>query len=181
MITISQLQHLSIQDISDWGHNGYVSDSEYRIIQKADDTSISFTLELAALPARFEKTWTTSEEDITSYRELLQEGHSFGAFDDGRLTGWVICSEQQWNNTLHIENILVDSSYRRKGVGGMLLKAVTGHARNRRFRQVTLETQSTNVPAIRFYQKQGFAVSGVRLGLYDDCPGEEALFMAYLV
>jgi ribosomal protein S18 acetylase RimI-like enzyme len=47
-----------------------------------------------------------------------------------------------------------------------------------------LETQATNVPAIRFYMALGFAVVGLDLSLYgndDAARGEVALFMARAV
>ena len=47
-------------------------------------------------------------------------------------------------------------------------------------RAIFLETQTTNVPAIRFYRKVGFTLDGIELSLYsnDDWPdGEMALFM----
>jgi len=48
------------------------------------------------------------------------------------------------------------------------------------FRVLVLETQNTNVPAIRFYRKAGFEVEGIDLSYYsntDITDGEIAIFM----
>lgn len=179
--TISSLQELPAHDPGHWGHNGYVTDRIYHVTRQTNETGISFELTLTTLPTPFTKTWANSEADIAAYAGLLKEGHSFGAYDGNRMVGMVLCAAREWNNTLHIENILVAASHRRKGIRRTLIKKVIDHATHHTFRLVTLETQNTNVPAITFYQQQGFILDGIQLSLYDPLEyiGEIALFMAY--
>lgn len=60
------------------------------------------------------------------------------------------------------------------------MSAVEAHARDEGLRCIVCETQSSNVPAIRFYRALGFTVDAVDLSLYsnDDIErGEVAVFM----
>ena len=57
-----------------------------------------------------------------------------------------------------IVRMSVRSDVRRKGVGGAVLNELVGHARRLGYRQVVLETTSSWVDAVAFYQRHGFAV-----------------------
>ncbi len=61
---------------------------------------------------------------------------------------------------------------RRRGVGTALFAAAEGWARDRGYVQLKVETQNINVPACRFYARQGCVLRGVRPGAYPDCPDE---------
>ena len=64
--------------------------------------------------------------------------------------------------------------------GGRLMEAVADHARSQHLRMLDCETQSTNIPAIRFYRALDFVLDGIDLSLYSnqDYPdGEIAIFM----
>lgn len=180
---LSSLNGLPINEPGYWGHNGYVSGSVFEVTSRSAGEGASFELKLLPLPSVFRKDWTITEEDWEEYATLIAEGYSFAAYDGTRVAGMIICAAQQWNNTLHIENLLVASQYRKKGIGGALINRVIKEASQSKFRQVTLETQNTNVPAVAFYRKQGFRIDGLRLGLYDpsENPGEIAIFMAYRI
>ena len=58
---------------------------------------------------------------------------------------------------LHIGELDVDPRYRSRGVGGALLDHVEAQAREGGYRQMTLETTTTN-PARRLYERHGFRV-----------------------
>ena len=88
----------------------------------------------------------------------------------GYLCLWEIADE------LHITNIAIHPSWRRQGVGRMLLKGVLDDARERRLRLVVLEVRPSNAEAQGLYQSFGFRVIGRRHGYYYDT-GEDALVM----
>ena len=58
----------------------------------------------------------------------------------------------------------VRSDVRRTGVGGAVLAELIGHARRLGYREVVLETTSSWVDAVSFYQRHGFAVVARRDG-----------------
>ncbi|WP_228372450.1 GNAT family N-acetyltransferase [Chryseobacterium daeguense] len=85
---------------------------------------------------------------------------------------------REWNNSLFIENILVNENFRGQNIGKLLIKNVNRKARKLQCRIVELETQNTNYPAIQFYLKAGFKITGINTKLYNDST-ETALFMSF--
>jgi ribosomal protein S18 acetylase RimI-like enzyme len=168
-------------DILQLGHNGYTSTQAWVPVQQPDqqDTIFAFRLETLATPKQ--KTWHTSETELEELNEVIAQGYSFAAYENGRLTGFIIGEHRDWNNTLYVSQITVAASERRKGTGAQLMDTLIAQARQLKVRLVELETQNTNVAAVSFYKKQGFRISGIHLKLYDPvwCPGEVAFYMTY--
>lgn len=75
-----------------------------------------------------------------------------------------------------ITNVSVDICYRRRGVAAAMLKRVLEDGAKMGIGDFTLEVRIGNLPAIRLYEKFGFAGEGVRRGFYSN-PGEDALIM----
>ena len=61
--------------------------------------------------------------------EIIEQGNSFGAFENDELIGWAICDYRQWNNSLFIENILISEKFRRKNIGKLFIKNISRKAR----------------------------------------------------
>jgi len=72
--------------------------------------------------------------------------------------------------------IAVDKSARRKGVGGLLLRAALDYAGDNMLKSVFLEVRESNEAAVRLYKKHGFSLLRVRKDYYDS-PSEDALVM----
>lgn len=75
---------------------------------------------------------------------------------------WVLPDEA------HIVTIAVRESYRRLGLGELLLIAAIELAQKRGESLVTLEVRVSNVPAIELYRKYGFEQAGLRPRYYSD-------------
>ena len=73
-----------------------------------------------------------------------------------------------------LENIVVTSASRRKGLGQRLLDALLTAARETHSSAVFLEVRESNAPARILYQKAGFAQGGRRKSYYTD-PQEDAV------
>ena len=69
-------------------------------------------------------------------------------------------------------DIRVTPDLRRRGLGAMLFRAVEDWARHRRCAELRIETQNVNVPACRFYQRQGCVLTAVGAGAYPSLPDE---------
>jgi ribosomal protein S18 acetylase RimI-like enzyme len=180
MITIKTLEEFTIDDQRSFGTNGYVSGGRYVAVKKESTRMTSITLKLAKFEKPFTKVWSHIDADFERYGRILPLGNSLGAYDGEKLVGVLIAEPRSWNNTLWIENIAVSESYRRKGIGSLLMKSIEKIARERGNRVIALETQNTNLPAITFYRKNGFEIDGVDLSYYtntDLVDGEVALFM----
>jgi ribosomal-protein-alanine N-acetyltransferase len=76
----------------------------------------------------------------------------------------------------HICQLAVGPAWRRRGIGGALVRALMVEAVARMCAFVTLEVRASNVAAQRLYERFGFAAAGVRRGYYSD-NGEDALIL----
>ncbi|MCW3464129.1 GNAT family N-acetyltransferase [Chitinophaga nivalis] len=177
MILIKQLSGFSPAAFASFGHNGYTSDQAFEVTKKVAADEMTLCLKLIDLRIPYVKDWEEDEASFATYEQLIAEGHSFGAYDADQLVGVVICEARTWNNTLWIDLMMIAQSHRRKGIGALLLQQVSRHAVGKGFRLVGLETQHTNAPAIKFYQQQGFEITGLDLRLYEQ-ENEVAFFMS---
>jgi ribosomal-protein-alanine N-acetyltransferase len=73
-----------------------------------------------------------------------------------------------------LENVVVASTARRKGIGQRLLDALLGAARETNSGSVFLEVRESNVAARTLYQKAGFKQTGLRKSYYTN-PLEDAV------
>ena len=79
-------------------------------------------------------------------------------------------------NEGYVSNIAVLQSYRRLGVGSMLLDALINEGIKREMIGITLEVRVSNLPAISLYEKYGFVIEGYRKNFYSS-PSENAAIM----
>jgi ribosomal protein S18 acetylase RimI-like enzyme len=77
-----------------------------------------------------------------------------------------------------IWDLRVAPEARRRGVGRALLRAAQRASLERGARELCVETQQINVPACRFYLREGFALESVRFDAYPDLPEEAQLLWA---
>lgn len=171
---IKKLEKLTENPTSNWGLNGYNTDRILSISFVEYSGSFEFTLREKSL--HYTKVWETNSSDIEDLNEIIEKGHSFGVFENGELMGWIISEHRSWNNSFYIENILISETFRRNGAGVQLIKSAVREARNLNCRIIELETQNTNYPAIQFYRRMGFSITGLNTRLYDN-PEETAVFM----
>jgi GNAT superfamily N-acetyltransferase len=72
-------------------------------------------------------------------------------------------------------DIRVAAAARRQGVGAALFKAVEEWAVTQGCRWFKVETQNVNVPACRFYAKQGCMLGAIHRFAYPELPNETQL------
>jgi GNAT superfamily N-acetyltransferase len=108
---------------------------------------------------------------------------AFTAEESGNLVG---CALVAWNtpgvdmlegrNDLAILwDLRVHPDYRGHGVGQLLFSAATAWAKERECRWLRIETQNINVPACRFYARQGCKLRSIHQGAYPELPDEVQL------
>jgi len=69
-------------------------------------------------------------------------------------------------------DLRVAPQHRRRGVGRALFQAVERWAVGKGCTQLKVETQNVNVPACRFYARQGCALGAIDRSAYPQLPGE---------
>jgi len=79
-------------------------------------------------------------------------------------------------NEAHLTTIAVRESYRRRGIGELLLISAIDLAVERSASVMTLEVRASNLGAQALYEKYGFNKVGVRRGYYTD-NHEDAIIM----
>jgi ribosomal-protein-alanine N-acetyltransferase len=84
---------------------------------------------------------------------------------------WIMADEA------HITNIAMRESYRRQGIGELLLISIIDLAKELNARFITLEVRASNTTAQSLYHKCGFTQVGLRRGYYTD-NGENAILMS---
>lgn len=67
-----------------------------------------------------------------------------------------------------IMNIVTKKSYRKKGVGSILLQNLIELSSNLNLKSITLEVNESNLPAINLYKKFNFEKIGFRKNYYKD-------------
>ena len=79
-------------------------------------------------------------------------------------------------------DIRVRPEHRGCGIGSGLFQHAADWARSRGYKQLKLDTQDVNVPACRFYVKQGCELGGIVRDAFTDCPAiaHEVMLLWYL-
>lgn len=160
---------------------GYTTDAKYNVVKTETPEHTSITLDLVSLPSPSVKTYDHLDEDtLEHYNSVASKGWTYGAFEGERLVGVAITEHHEWNKTLWVWDFHVSDAYRGRGVGRRLMEQLAERSKSAGIRAIVCETQTTNVPAIRFYRSVGFQLDGVDVSYYtnQDYPdGEIAVFM----
>ena len=122
-------------------------------------------------PTRWAKQWNISNWGVIS---------AFG--NKARLGGCVIAYDTPGVHKLEgrmdiaaLWDIRVVPQHRGGGIGGFLVEAAVAWARRHNCRMLKAETQNINVPACRFYAKQGFILGAINRYAYSELPDEVEL------
>jgi ribosomal protein S18 acetylase RimI-like enzyme len=180
MLTIEPLTHVE-QSLLQRFITGYETDEIYRVTRSETDVLTTFELRLTKVRQPFVKRYDPPDSaTFQRYAAIVQAGDSFAAYDDSQCVALAIGEVQSWNASLTIWELHVAPRHQGQGIGRRLMETVADHARGQGARMLVCETQSTNVPAIRFYRALGFVLDGIDLSLYtnQDFPdGEIAIYM----
>ncbi|MHA2270923.1 MAG: GNAT family N-acetyltransferase [Candidatus Hodarchaeales archaeon] len=106
----------------------------------------------------------------------------FLAYLDGLIAGKVVL-KKYWNNFAYIDDIAVDRSFRRRGIGQQLLHRAISWAQEKGFPGIMLETQNINVGACKLYESCGFQIGGFDQLVYKamNLPKDEIAIYWYLI
>ena len=129
--------------------------------------------EVLAIERTFSAPWTR-EMFLQELRQQWDASEALVALRGGRVIGYVLC----WfvADEIHIVNLAVLVSERRRGVGRYLMDNVCETARRRGLSVATLEVRVHNEAAIALYESLGFRNVAIRRAYYAD-NGENALVM----
>lgn len=83
--------------------------------------------------------------------------------DENEVFGYLALHTDPVHRRALVQDLVVGRPYRRSGIGSRLLAVARRWATEHDLDQLTVETQTKNVPAITFFQEQGLVFCG-----YDD-------------
>lgn len=99
--------------------------------------------------------------------DAMSEDHIFiGAYDGERCIGLAIL-KQEWFKYMYLYDLKVNSAYRGKGVGAMLIDKCKEVAVEHGYRGIYTQGQDNNLGACKFYLKCGFQIGGVNTFIYN--------------
>lgn len=115
-------------------------------------------------------------EAVFNFESPNEKCRFFVAEEDGEIVGFSRVHIYRWNKSAYVINLLVDSGYRRRGIGSLLLKTAEEFARKNGARVLMFDTAIDNIPALNLYLKNGFRICGYNDKLYDNA--KTALYLA---
>lgn len=138
-------------------------------LRELQDADIEILAQMEA--EAFSMPWTARD-----FRGLLEHSYCFYlvALVDGEIAG--CCGYTALCGEADIDNVVVGSQYRNRGVGQAMLGELIARGEARGVEAFTLEVRVSNLPAIHIYQKYGFRSEGIRPGFYEK-PREDAMIM----
>lgn len=148
--------------------SGYETSEIYQVEKSESDSLMRFDFRLTRLeqPLHDDFYGDFSDEEIENWNRLLPQGYSFGAYRGGALVGLAVGEAWPENRRARVWEFHVQANCRRMGVGRALMQRVLERARQDELGLVFLETQNTNVSAVRFYRCMGFTLEAVDIGHY---------------
>jgi len=173
-ITLRQMDSQSLQQVDGFNRNSMVN---LHLLLHLQDNKISYSV----IPVEpYEKILSVEAEDYTTFIDNPQKVIFF-ADVDGKPAGQIKLVPW-WNKFSYVEELVVDTEFRGKGVGRALMSRAIEWAKQQNFPGLTLETQDNNVQACKFYEKCGFILGGFDLYAYKnlDNASEIALYW-YLI
>jgi len=116
--------------------------------------------ELAATEAN------AAQWSVESYRRLRESGFDgwVAMEDGGGIQGFIVT--RTISGEAEILNVAVAAGWRRRGIAGALFEEALKSFRMAGVRRIFLEVRASNLAAIAFYRKHGFAEAGSRAGYY---------------
>lgn len=148
------------------------SDAVIRLLGSADvDAFRRIRLEaLREEPASFASSIEEWEAlDVAEWRQRLEANAIFVAFHGSEPIGIMGLMRQRAGKMAHRATIImvyVRNEHRGAGIASRLLNGLTRHAGKMGIRQLELAVTGDNIPALRFYKREGFAEVGCFPGGY---------------
>lgn len=158
-------------------------DGTFTIDSVLDVKATGYGDKLCFIPVTpYEKRYPLDTFDIPKYITATDKIVYF-AYVDHVLAGQIVL-RRNWNRCAYIEDIAVDRSFRRRGIGKSLVDVARDWTAKQGLPAIMLETQNNNPGACRFYHAYGFKIGGYDQYLYvslNPKTTEIALFWYYFL
>ena len=136
----------------------YETDCVWQLEQREDEAGIAITLRQVQLPHPVELSYPSPGSELNGRWE--QQACVLVAEPEGRVRGFVDMSAYRDQGLGFVHNLVVDRSFRRRGLGTALARDAMRWARQRSLRGVMVAVQSKNHPAVQFCRQMGLRFCG---------------------
>lgn len=146
------------------------------LIYRVERTELSFTLVPERVETPLRKVFGPVDPE-----ELASMSRVYVAEVDGAFAGLAALKFSAWNRKVVLWHLYVAPVFRGHGVGAALVGASLDYTREAGAWCLWLETQHINYPAVQFYRRMGFRLTGLDEALFDpagEAAGETALYFA---
>lgn len=107
----------------------------------------------------------TFPDENYQYEDIQPKGFAIGAYDNDQCVGLAIFDDN-WNKYIYLNDLKVNSSFRKMGVASGLLAAGRQIAEKKGYKGMYTVAQDNNLAACKFYLKQGFEIGGLNTKIY---------------
>ncbi|MCZ7547089.1 MAG: GNAT family N-acetyltransferase [Anaerolineae bacterium] len=155
----------------------YTTDQVWQMELQEEPGRVGVAFRPVRLPRPMRVVYARDAEALQ--RAWDQRGCFLVASVSGRVHGYLTMQADIERGNGWVRDLAVEEGWRRRGIGGALLKAARQWARENDLSRLTVETQTKNYPAICFCEKYGLTFCGFNDQYY---PNQDiALFFAQRV
>lgn len=142
--------------------------SDIETIQKFGSELLNY--ERVNFDSSLDKDWAFSDEAKAKYLAAINEKYVTIAEVDGEPKGFLIGSiiapkagDARSIIQANLQNIYVDETQRKAGIGGMLVEDFRAHCRSVGVKRLNVSVLAANETAVRFYNTVGFKSRSINL------------------
>lgn len=155
------LREMNQRNLQDAGKCDGTFTVDSRLAISTDETGIQFSI-VPTTP--YQKKYPSDTFDYNDYIEN-PDRVVYLSYVNNIIAGEVRL-RKNWNNYAYIEDIVVDSEFRRRGIGRSLINKAIQWAEEKHLPGIMLETQDNNAAGCLLYQACGFELAGFDRHLY---------------
>lgn len=141
----------------------YQSDYYYDVRMESNERGWNLHL----VVEKFEKTFKKRDLD-NLFEDDRGELEYYAALLHKQEVGIITINYSDWNQSCVICDLYVYEEFKRQGIGRELIHFACDRAKELNCRMITLETQTSNHPAIQFYVACGFTLVGINVMSYSN-------------
>ena len=140
-------------------NHSYTTDRVWQMETREINGALTVTFRVARLPREVRINYLRQGEDLLAGWQR-RDGFLVAEQDGRAICGYVALTAQAEHGIAWVGDLVVDKSWRRRGVGTALLQAAAQWGHNHGLVRLVIEVQTKNYPAIRFCQSRGLAFCG---------------------
>jgi len=138
--------------------HSYTTDRVWQVEAREGNDALRITFRVARLPREIRVDYPRQGDDLLAG---WQRRDGFLVAKEGRyIRGYVTLTAQVDHGIAWVGDLVVDRSWRRRGIGTALLRAAAQWGRDHGLVRLVVEVQTKNYPATRFCKSRGLTFCG---------------------